>query len=179
MAHGSPKTTNTSRKKEINMALKFDAKKAEGGFTLLPEGEYEVFPVAADHGTSSNGNDMLTVNYKIRDDVDQEGQGKELRFDRFVDTEGALWRFHAACKAAQFDEGVEFDDLQDFWKAFKGRAIRVIVKHEEATFGKNKGKTFPVVAGFKPSQVGGSMAVTSDGQSGGSTFEVTDDMLPF
>jgi hypothetical protein len=32
------------------MALKFDSKKAEGTFTLLPEGEYEAFISEIDHG---------------------------------------------------------------------------------------------------------------------------------
>lgn len=165
------------------MALfKVDHSKAEGGFTLLPEGEYEVFPVAADFSTSSNGNAMITVNYKIRDDVEQEGQGQELRFDRFTATEKAMWRIQAACKAAQFEQGVEFDSLEEFWASFKGKAIKVVVEHEEATFGKNAGKTFPVVKGFKASEVGGEMKTdrkTDDPFSGNGPIDISDDDLPF
>jgi hypothetical protein len=50
------------------MALTFDPTKAEGKeFTLLPEGEYEVFISEIDHGyAQTSGNEMLTVNYTIR-----------------------------------------------------------------------------------------------------------------
>ena len=161
------------------MALfKVDHAQAEGTFTLLPEGEYEVFPTAADIGVSSNGNDMITVNYKIRDDVDQEGKGTELRFDRFTVTPKAMWRIQAACKAAQFEQGVEFETLQEFWNAFKGKAIRVVVVHEEATFGKNAGKIFPVVNGFKESTVGGEMHTAANGDSS-NPLDITEEELPF
>jgi hypothetical protein len=133
------------------MALKFDSKKAEGTFTLLPEGEYEVFISEIDHGFSSSGNEMLTVNYTIRDDVDQEGAGTKIRFDRFVNTEAALFRFHAANKALKADEDAEWEDFKEWQHFLKGKAIRVVVKHEAATVGKNAGKTFPVVKGFKES----------------------------
>jgi hypothetical protein len=160
------------------MALKFDSKKAEG-FTLLPEGEYEVFIAAIDHKFSTKGNEMLVVNYKVRDDVDQEGQGQEIRFDNFVNSENSLWRFHALNRALQADEGAEWEDFKEWMPFIKGKAVRVVVKHEEATQGKSKGKIFPTVTGFKTSEVGGSMAVTSDGKPGGSNVDIDEDMLPF
>lgn len=160
--------------------FKFDSKQAEGtGFTLLPEGEYEVFPIAGETSVSSTGNPMLTVNYKIRDDVDQEGKGQELRFDRFVATPKAMWRYHAANKALGTEDGVEFEDFADWWKYFKGKAIRVIVKHEEANVGKNKGKLFPVVNGFKPSEVGGEMKLAADANHTSHEVHISDDDLPF
>jgi hypothetical protein len=161
------------------MALKFDSKKAEGTFTLLPEGEYECFISEIDHGFSSTGNEMLTVNYTVRDDVEQEGKGQKIKFDRFVNTEAAHWRFHAMNKALKADEGAEWEDFAEWMPFLKGKAVRVIVKHEEATFGKNAGKTFAVANGFKASEVGGEMTFAKDDKPSGSSFEVTDDMLPF
>jgi hypothetical protein len=122
---------------------------------------------------------MLTVNYRIRDDVDQEGKGQEIRFDRFVATEKAMWRYHAANKALGTEEGVEFEDFADWWKYFKGKAIRVVVKHEEASVGKNKGKIFPVVNGFKPSEVGGEIEIHAPNQNAQGQIEVDDSDLPF
>jgi hypothetical protein len=161
------------------MALKFDAKKSEGTFTLLPEGEYEVFISEIDYGFSSNGNEMLTVNYTIRDDVDQEGQGTKIRFDRLVNTEAALFRFHALNKALKAEEGAEWEDFSEWQHFIKGKAVRVVVKHEEATFGKNAGKIFPVVKGFKESTVGGEMTFTKDGQQSGGKLDITEEELPF
>lgn len=160
------------------MALKFDSKKAEG-FTLLPEGEYEVFIAAIDHKYSSTGNEMLVVNYKVRDDVPQEGQGQEIRFDNFVNTDGALWRFHALNKALDVQEGAEWNDFNEWQHFIKGKAVRVVVKHQEATQGKSKGKIFPTVTGFKESVAGGTMAINADGKSGGASIDISDDDLPF
>ena len=161
------------------MALKFDSKKAENGFTLLPEGEYEVFISAIDHKFSSTGNEMLVVNYKVRDDVDQEGQGQEIRFDNFVNTEKALWRFHALNRALNASEGAEWEDFLE-WKSFiKGKAVKVVVKHEEATMGKSKGKVFPTVTGFKTSNVGGELSFAPDNTPNGTSIDISDDDLPF
>jgi hypothetical protein len=89
------------------MSLKFDSKKAEGTFTLLPEGEYEVFILAIDHKYSTTGNEMLVVNYKVRDDYEQEGKGQEIRFDNFVNTEKAHWRFHALNRGFKSRRGAQ------------------------------------------------------------------------
>jgi hypothetical protein len=163
------------------MSLTFDPTKAEGKeFTLLPEGEYEVFISEIDHGFSSAGNEMLTVNYTIRDDVDQEGKGTKIRYDRFVNTENAHFRFHALNKALDVQPGAGWEDFKEWSGFIKGKAVRVVVKHEEATVGKSAGKTFPVVKGFKASEVGGEMptSVTGDPFAGGN-IDVDPDDLPF
>jgi hypothetical protein len=164
------------------MALKFDSKKAEG-FTLLPEGEYEVFISAIDHKFSTTGNEMLVVNYKVRDDVNQEGKGSEIRFDNFVNHDNSIWRFHALNKALKADEGAEWEDFKEWQHFIKGKAVRVAVKHEEATQGKSKGKIFPTVTAFKESQVGGSMHFTKVDDDpfnqGSGQIDIQDDDLPF
>lgn len=160
------------------MALTFDPTKAEGTFSLLPEGEYEVFISEIDHGYSSTGNEMLTVNYTVRDDVDQEGQGTKVKFDRFVNTPTALWRFHALNKALDVQPGAGWEDFAEWQQFIKGKAVRLIVKHEEATVGKNAGKTFAVANGFKPSTVGGAMHVSKNGDSS-PQIDLADDDLPF
>jgi hypothetical protein len=162
------------------MGLKYDSTQAEGtGFTLLPEGEYEVFISEIDHGFSSNGNEMLTVNYTVRDDVPQDGGGQKIKFDRFVNTGAALWRFHALNKALGASEGAEWEDFKEWQHFIKGQAVRLVVKHEEATVGKNAGKTFAVAAGFKPSVAGGQMKVNDDPFAGGGQIDISDDDLPF
>jgi hypothetical protein len=174
------------------MALKFDSKQAEGQeFTLLPEGDYEVFISEIDHGyAKTSGNEKLTVNYTVRDDVEQEGKGQKIRFDNFVNTENALWRFHALNKALEAQEGAEWEDFKEWQHFIKGKAVIVTVKHKEADFGKNKGKLFPEVTGFKPSQVGGEMKIAPKNNSGytrvdddlfagDGQIDISDDDLPF
>jgi hypothetical protein len=162
------------------MTLTFDPKKAEGTFTLLPEGEYEVFISEIDHTFSSNGNEMLVVNYTVRDDVEQEGQGQKIRFDRFTNTEAAHWRFHALNKALKAEAGASWADFKEWKDYLKGKAVRVVVEHVEATFGKNAGKIFPEVKGFKETTVGGEMHFTKDPFNQGSgPIDISDDDLPF
>jgi Protein of unknown function (DUF669) len=160
------------------MALVFDPKKAEGSFTLLPEGEYEVFISEIDVTTTSNGNECLVVNYTVRDDVEQEGKGQKIRFDRFTNTETAHWRYHALNKALNVEPGFSVEDYAEWATFLRGKAVRVIVKHVVSTFGKNAGKTFPEVKGFKESEVGGEMHFTNDGQGSGQ-LDIQDDDLPF
>lgn len=164
------------------MSLSYDPSKAEGEFKLLPPGEYEVFISAIDHGfAQTSGNEMLTVNYKVRDDVEQEGQGQEIRFDRFVNTEAALFRFHALNKALDVQPGASWNDFKE-WKDFiKGKAVKVVVKHGAP----RDGKVYPEVKGFKASEVGGQMkiqdpsaAASSIANSNGA-IHISDDDLPF
>jgi Protein of unknown function (DUF669) len=162
------------------MSLVFDPTQAEGSFTLLPEGEYEVFISEIDSPTfSSNGNEMLVVNYTVRDDVEQEGQGTKIRFDRFTNTAAALWRFHALNKALKVEKGASWENFGEWAEFLKGKAVRVRVEHVEATFGKNAGKVFPEVKGFKESEVGGEMHFTKDNGQGNGQIDISDDDLPF
>jgi hypothetical protein len=167
-------------RRKLIMALTFDPKKAEGTFTLLPEGEYEVFISEIDVEYSKAGNEMLSVNYTVRDDVEQEGKGQKIRYDRFTNTENAHWRFHALNKALKAEAGASWADFKEWKDYLKGKAVRVVVKHVEATFGKNAGKVFPEVQGFKESTVGGEMklSVTGDPFQGGS-IDIQDEDLPF
>lgn len=162
------------------MALTFDPTKAEGSFTLLPEGEYEVFISEIDHGFSSSGNEMLTVNYTVRDDVEQEGKGTKVKYDRFVNTDAAHWRFHALNKALNVEPGFTVEDFKEWMGFIKGKAVRLVVKHEEATVGKNAGKTFAVANGFKQSTIGGQMKMaTNDDPFAGGSIDISSEDLPF
>jgi hypothetical protein len=167
-------------RRKLIMALTFDPKKAEGTFTLLPEGEYEVFISEIDVEYSKAGNEMLSVNYTVRDDVEQEGKGQKIRYDRFTNTENAHWRFHALNKALKVEQGASWEDFAEWSTFLRGKAVRVVVEHVEATFGKNAGKVFPEVKGFKESTAGGEMHFTKDPFAQGSgSIDISDDDLPF
>jgi Protein of unknown function (DUF669) len=171
-------------RRKLIMALTFDPSKAEGTFTLLPEGEYEVFISEVDHTyAQTSGNEMLVVNYTVRDDVEQEGQGQKIRFDRFTNAEAAHWRFHALNKALKVEPGFTVEDFKEWRDFIKGKAVKVVVKHVEATFGKNAGKVFPEVKGFKESEVGGELHFTKVDNDpfnqGSGQIDIKDDDLPF
>jgi hypothetical protein len=165
------------------MAITFDPKQAEGTFQLLPEGDYEVFISEIDHGFTSNGNENIVVNYTVRDDVEQEGKGQKIRFDRFVNVPTAHFRFHALNKALNVQPGFTVEDYKEWATFLRGKAVKVSVKHVEQTFGKSAGKVFPEVKGFKPSEVGGELTFTKASNdpfaNSGGSIEIKDDDLPF
>jgi hypothetical protein len=151
--------------------IKIDHSNTGNSFEPLKEGEYEVFPIAFDSKMSTSGNEMVVFNYKVREDVEQEGKGKEIKFDNFVATPTAAWRINSASKAADMEHGVEYETLSDWAKAFKGKAIRVVVTIEEypkqdGSFGKKN-----VVKAFKASEIGGELTNPAD--------DISDDDLPF
>lgn len=159
------------------MALKINHDNAE--FKILPEGEYEVFPIVYEKRVArSSGNKMVTFNYIVRDDFDQEGKGQEIRYDNFVESPGALWRIDQASKAAGIEDGAEYEDIYDWAEDFIYKAIRVRVGHREYN-----GKVYPEVQAFLPSLIGGeytppkAVAVEPAGES--NTVDVSDDDLPF
>lgn len=134
------------------MGLKID--KNNTGFKALEAGTYEVYPVAFDATTAkSSGNNMAVVNYLVRDDVEQAGQGQEIRFDNFVETDAALWRMNQAGTASHMDEDKEYESIHEWAADFMGRPIRVDVKLTE-----RNGRQYPEVAGFKESLAGGFMS---------------------
>lgn len=154
------------------MGFKVDHSNVGGEFGPLPAGEYEVFPSVFDSKVSSSGNNMVTFNYLVRDDVEQEGKGKEIRFDNFVETDAAMWRINAASKAANLEHGKDYDSLVDWASDFKGKSVRVVVKIEEYTNNQGDKKQKNTITAFKESQVGGSLASEP-------SLVVDDESLPF
>jgi hypothetical protein len=152
------------------MAFKLDASNKGGDFQQIEKGEYEVYPVAFEKSLSSNGNEMFTFNYVIRDDVEQAFKGREIRFDRFVVTDAAMWRINQASDSAGLDMNKDYADGEAWANDFKNKAVRVIVDHEE-----RNGKTYAVVKGFKKSEVGG----TRSDNSPSGQIDISDEDLPF
>lgn len=147
-------------------------------FEIFPDNtEVEVYPIVFDTKTSQSGNQMVVFNYKIRDDVEQVGKGREIRFDNFVDTPNAHWRLQAASKAADFEDGLEFETIEAWAKEFKGRAVRLVLGIREYN-----GKEYNEVKGFKESKVGGYLETNvseDDPFANQGNVNITDDDLPF
>ena len=131
--------------------------------TIAP-GEYEVI-VSNFEGKQVGDKNVISVDYEIRDDVDQPSQGMKIRFDDFFCTEAALWKIENASIAAGFtQEEAEFEKYSDWAKTFLNKKLRVVVKLEEA----KNGNEYPRVKYYNKSKV----------QSAG-PIEVSDDDLPF
>lgn len=159
------------------MAFKID--KNNTGFKIIEPGEYEVFPTVFAKEVSLNGNLMAQFNYIIRDDVDQPFKGQKIRFDNFVETEGALWRVNQASVAAGLPEDKEYDSIYEWAEDFLNKAVRVRVGHREYN-----GKKYPQIEEFMPSRYGGEYVPKDEAaneplKADNEPIDIDDDDLPF
>jgi predicted RNA-binding protein with PUA-like domain len=146
-----------------------------GDFAPLPIGEYECFVSKVETTTTSTSKPMLKVTLTVRDDIEQPGQKRKF-FDNMVEQENMMWKFNQVAKAAQLEEGVELETLEDFAAAIQYKPVRIKNKHEVYN-----GETNDRIAIWKESQYGGDFGSGVDGDpfSGGSSIEIGDDDLPF
>lgn len=129
------------------MSFVFDENNA--GIKPIEAGEYEVYANAYDLTTTQGtGNQMIVMNYYIRDDIHQNGSGSEIKFDNFVDTEKARWRFNSLAKAVGTPHGFDFGSVDNWAQMMLGKPVRVVIELELNT---NNGKKNPKVKLFKPS----------------------------
>lgn len=105
---------------------------------LLKEGTYEARIEEAKYGKTESGAEYINLAFRIREDVEQEGQG-EIVYD-------SLWknkttgdytekRLNNLCKSAGIPEGKNFADEAEFVKIIKGSLLRinVIIKFDDYT----------------------------------------------
>lgn len=125
--------------------MKVDYNKTEPA-KILP-GQYEVKVVAYDVKTSTNGNQIINLDYEIRSDVQQEFQRARIRYDGFAFTESGAWRLNAIAKACGVPNGYEFPNPDWFGKVMMGRSFLATV--EDRTY---NGRTYANVTQFEPSR---------------------------
>jgi hypothetical protein len=145
------------------MAIKLNLNKEVKEFEQITPGEYEV-RVANFEGKAVGDKNVISVDYEIRSDVDQNCKGLKIRFDDFFCTEAALWKIENASIAAGFTEQeAEFEKYSEWAKAFLNKNLRVEVKMRAYN-----GKEYAQVAKYLPTQAAAEKA-----------FEISDEMLPF
>jgi hypothetical protein len=112
-------------KEEKKMAFfSFDEKQAGGGFEALKAGEYEAVISKTEVKVSSGGNDMISVQLTIRNDVEQEYGGRKV-FDNYVATEKAMFKFHQVAKALGWAQGEGADSLDEFAQKILFQPVRL------------------------------------------------------
>ncbi|MBF7147069.1 DUF669 domain-containing protein [Bacillus toyonensis] len=97
-------------------------------FETIKPGEYEVTVVSYElKKAQTSGNNLVSVNYEIRSDVEQACQGQKILYDNFTVSEKTMWRFQAASKAAQFPDGIQFGSFKEWADAFLNKHLRLSV----------------------------------------------------
>lgn len=116
----------------------FDVSENEG-FELIKVGEYEAYVSEVTPPSNINGKMVSNLSYKIREDVEQEFKGREIKFDYFSDADNMKWKISALAKALGFFEddnysktvnGVKrlnFNSFEEFIQACLNKPIRINV----------------------------------------------------
>lgn len=145
------------------MAIKLNLnKEVNKEFEQVTPGEYEV-RVANFEAKVVGDKNVISVDYEIRYDVDQNFKGQKIRFDDFFCTERALWKIENASIAAGFtQEEAEFEKYSEWAKAYLNKNLRVEIKLRE-----HNGKEYPQVVKYLPSSAKVEV------------LEISDEMLPF
>lgn len=133
-------------------------------FSPVKPGEYEATVISAVKKSASTGSQMLVVDYEIRSDVEQEEQGKKVKFDNFVLTPATQWRFMSILSAVGVPEGVKIDTMDEVKNLILNKNLILVVDNEA-----RNGKLYAVASGYKPSKQ--AEALSDD--------EPTGDGLPF
>ncbi|WEG13978.1 DUF669 domain-containing protein [Pullulanibacillus sp. KACC 23026] len=126
--------------------FKVDHEQAKG-FEPIKPGEYEVTVVNYELKKAASGNNQVVMDYEIRSDFEQPCQGQKILFDNFTVTEKAMWRFHAASKAAGMPNGKQYKSYKEWAEAMLNQPLRLVVGERE-----HNGKKYPQVNGFKLSE---------------------------
>ncbi len=125
--------------------MKVDYNNIEAPQGVMP-GTYDVKVCAFDIKTSSNGNPVIVLDYKVREDVEQEFAGSKVRYDNFIFTPSGAWRINAIAKVTGIPNGFDFTTPEDFGKTMMHRNLRIVVGERIW-----KEKKYPTVTKFMPS----------------------------
>lgn len=123
------------------MGFKINSSKASEGFTLKPEGDYEVIIESAEVKTFPSGSIAIAFQYVIRNDVDQKFQNgkifhnvwkkKEPNEDDLAVDGFNYGQLMAISDAAALPDGQEYGSLAEFLTALSGKPVKVHLYHDD------------------------------------------------
>ncbi|MDE5768623.1 MAG: DUF669 domain-containing protein [Oscillospiraceae bacterium] len=125
------------------MAFNFGNKPEAASFELIPAGDYEVYVEKAEERPTRTGRMQLSIQLRIRDDVEQDCQ-KRMMFlnifqktpekltdaDRQVENYNYNHLYHLLDVTGILNSGKNFDSMSDICRLLPGRELRVTVHHE-------------------------------------------------
>lgn len=116
--------------------MKINRKNIAESKYLNEDGTFEAFPYSYSIGTTSTGNNTMTINYRIREDVPQPHQGEIVDYaDRYNDSEIGEKYINTLIVNANVSEEELPDNenigLPAIAKALLGKPIRITNKRKE------------------------------------------------
>ena len=123
------------------MAFKTNNSKASEGFTLKPEGDYEVLIESAEIRTLQSGARKIGFKYVIRNDVEQRFQNGKIFHDVWKKKDPNeddllvdgfnFGQLMAIASAAALPDGQDYETLSSFLTALTGKPIKVHLYHDD------------------------------------------------
>ena len=124
--------------------LESDNKPTE--YTPLPEGFYEVYVHAYDEPEVMGEFERGSILLKVRDDLSEEHAGRNI-YVNLNTNPNIAWKLSNVATAAGIPAGTDFETLGDYFKAVKGKSMRIKLAQREYN-----GKIYPDVKAFYPTR---------------------------
>lgn len=124
------------------MALfEIDYSKAQE-FAKVTDGTYEVLIDKAVQNASQGGTDFLDIQFKIRDDFNQQFKNNRIFHKIWINKETGKYpvgQVMNLAKQSGIPDGTKFNSLDDYLNMLVGKALKVTVKNETSEY---NGKTY-------------------------------------
>lgn len=108
--------------------IKTNHEEAQGGFSPIPVGKYEVFIESGKAMKTSSGSPMINWKLNIRGDVEGQEYGGRKLFTNLVIQENTMGMVQGFLKAIGSPDGAEYPNEQALIDFATGRAAKVTVK---------------------------------------------------
>jgi len=115
-------------------------------YTPLPEGFYEVYVHAYDEPETMGEFERGSLLLKVRDDLGEEHAGRNI-YVNLNTNPNIAWKLSNIARAAGIPAGTDFETLGDYFKAVKGKSMRIKLAQREYN-----GKIYPDVKAFYPTR---------------------------
>lgn len=135
-------------------------------YSVLPEGKYEVFVDKFDEVTLVDGVESSRIMFTIRKDVDSVN-GNRKAFTNIRNSQNYVWMFNALSKALGIPADTEYETLDEFLDAIKGKSLVIKIRHKPNP--RDAAKPYVNITDFFPTTKGDYKV----------DAEVLDDNLPF
>ncbi len=145
------------------MAIRIDHNNTSSRYDV-PDGTYETIIESISFDKTFSGTEYIKVALRVRSDVSQPEQGETIDYPlwkskpenaRPSDVHGVpVWQFNQLSKCARLDNDVEYDTIDDLFKALTGKPILVTIEQNDKGYAKVRRieeSLYPQVAtGFIP-----------------------------
>lgn len=112
----------------------------EGG---IKDGTYEVVVTKMEEATTKNGAEHVDVRLTVRNDLQQQEHKNQIIFHKVWKAKATgkydMRFFNTMGKAAQLQQGKQYASIEELFKDFLGKPVKVQVKNETSEY---NGKTY-------------------------------------